>query len=84
MDGLQRRTRQLELPTRLQGNVAALFGERDDLAILLNRLPTKAACQPLQDCADTIGAVVGNMLQTVACESKLLVFSSEPPLIARL
>ena len=42
MDGFQRSTRELELPTRLQRDRGALTLQRDQLAALADRLPVEA------------------------------------------
>ena len=83
VDRAQRRARQLELPARLQRDAAAFHGERDDVAVLLDRLPAEAL-QPAQQRADAVRLFVADGAQRLQVEHELLVLSPDPPLRPRL
>jgi hypothetical protein len=78
-----RRARQLELAARLQRDVAGLAAQRDDLAVLLDRLPAEAQ-QPLQDGADAVRPLIGQRPQVAGAEGELLVLGADAPLLGRL
>ena len=79
----ERRARQLELAGGLEADVAVGAGERDDLAVLLDRLPAELG-QPQQQVADAAGLVPGRRAMVVAAVDELLVLGADAPSLARL
>ena len=86
VQGPQRRTRQLELPARLERNrsAAGLVGETDGVVALDDRLPAGPLLHALQQGADAPAAFIGNGGGIRPVEWNLLVLGAEPPCLARL
>src|SRR5690606_2843700 len=79
----QGRAGELELPARLQRDVAAVHGEGDDVAVLLDRLPAEAL-QAAQHGADAVGLLVADRAQGLQVEDEFLVLGADAPIAARL
>src|SRR5262249_6000152 len=64
-------------------DVAGAHGERDDVAVLFHRLPAEAL-HSLEQCADAVGAFIGQAAQRLAVEGELLVLGADAPIFHRL
>src|SRR3954454_23453519 len=82
MEMLERRTRELELPGRLEADRAVGAGQGDDLAAFLDRLPAKLGHRH-QQVANAAGLVIGGRAMVGAAIDELLVLGADPPRILR-
>src|SRR5215831_7995238 len=83
VDGPNRSARELELTARFERYGAPLLPvrplERDDGAILQNRLPTEVRDKPLHQRAHAVLTLVGHRPQRVGGEEEFLVLGANPP-----
>ena len=80
---LERRARQLELARGLEADGAVGAGQRDDLAVLLDRPPAELG-QAEQKVADAARLVPRRRAMIVAAIDELLVLGADAPIGARL
>ena len=83
MQGLERRAGELELAAGLERDAAGIAAERDDVAVLLDRLPAEALQAP-EDRTDAVGPIIGQRPEVAAAEGELLVLGADAPFVARL
>src|SRR5215470_3041604 len=74
---------QLDLSARLEGNLRITSGQRDDMAVLLLRLPSESLNQLPQDKFDPALSEVGNGLGRASDNTDLFVLGSDAPPLAR-
>jgi hypothetical protein len=84
MDAFARLAAQLDLPARLQGDLRFVARQRDDVAVVLFRLPTKSFDQLAQNAIDAARAEIENRLPRAADDADFLVFGANAPTIGRL
>src|SRR5690606_35028057 len=75
---------ELQLAPWLQRDAAAVLGEGNGTSRLFDRRPAEALGQPFQNRANRRLALVGDGLEVLAGEDKLLVLRPDPPVLARL
>ena len=80
---LERRAGQLELAGGLEADGAVGAGQRDDLAVLLDRLPAEFG-QAEQQVADAARLLPRRRAVIVAAIDELLVLGADAPIVARL
>ena len=83
VDGLQRRTGQLQLTGRFQRHRGAIAQQGDRVAVLLHRLPAEAD-QAVEQRFDAALAFEGRRAQVIQAEPELLVLGADAPLRAGL
>ncbi len=78
----ERRTRQFELAARLEANRAAAMrvGETDQVAALVDRVPSRERLHARQHLADATRPLVGDGGEIFDAEAELLVLRPDPPL----
>ena len=81
VDGLDRGTGQLQLPTRFKRHIRAVLFQPDQFAALRHRGPVVAVAQPLQHHPDRPFTFVGQRLVGVFAIAKLFVLCTDAPLI---
>src|SRR5436853_2605269 len=79
----ERGSGKLELPSRLEADIAVLARQGDDLAAFLDRLPAELG-ELAEQVADSSRLVVGWRPVIVAAIDELLVLGADPPRLPRL
>jgi hypothetical protein len=83
VNALARLAAELDLTAGLECDLRASAAERDDIAVLLLRLPTVALDHFAQDAIDTTRAEVGNCLTGMTIDADFFVFGTDAPAVAR-
>src|SRR5919108_6536963 len=84
MDAFARFAAQLDLPARLQSDLRFVACQRDDIAVVLLRLPTKSVDQLAQNTIDATRAEIRNRLPRGADDTDFLVFGANAPTVGWL
>src|SRR5438093_13636352 len=84
MDALPGLAAQFNLPAGLESNLRVAAGQRDNMTVLLYRLPIISLAQFPQNMLDTAAAEIRNGLGRAPVDTDLLVFGSDAPALARL
>ena len=74
---------EFNLPARLQGNLRVAAGQRDDMPVLLLRLPSETLDQLPQNELDPTRAGIGNGFGRISVDADLFVLGSDAPAVAR-
>ncbi len=83
MQIIERRSGQFELTCRFQAHRAVSPLHRDNLAILLDRLPAEFG-QRIEEIADAAGFVIGGRMQIGAAIDEFFVLGADQPFVLRL
>ncbi len=85
---LEGRAGQFELAAGLEADRAALravlAAERDDVALLRDRIPAEAVLEPLEQRADAAFAFIRDRVMSVRIEAELLVLGADAPFVRGL
>ena len=71
-------------PPGSKRNLCFVARQRDDIAVLLLRLPAEALDQLAQNKVDAALTEIGNRLPRIAVDTDFFVFGADPPTLARL
>ena len=84
VDRAQRRARQLELSTGLEGDARPVLREGNDVLALEDALPAVLSSDSIEDSADAAFAVVRNGSPLGRVQSDFLVLRTDEPTLGRL
>ena len=84
VNAIARLAAELDLAARLESDLRSLAAERDDVAVLLVRLPAVALDHFPQDAIDAARTEVGNGLPGEPVDADFFVLGADAPAIARL
>ena len=83
VNGLAGLAAELDLTAGLESDLRFVAAERDDVAVLLLRLPAETLDQLPQDTIDAARTEVRNRLPGVSVDADLFVFGADAPEVAR-
>src|SRR3569623_2889211 len=83
MEVFQRRARQFELSRWLETDRTVGAGQREDLAVLLDRLPPEFG-QPVEQIPDAAGFVPRRRAMVLGAIDELLMLGADPPALGGL